>query len=692
MTEKIKPIHVERGAYVYVRQSSIQQVRHHKEGQRRQYALVKRAEQLGFSRVCVVDDDMGRSGSGHQERPGFGRLLAAVCQGIVGAVFSLEASRLARNNRDWHHLIDLCALTDTLLLDEDGIYDPASLNDRLLLGLKGTMSEFELSLFKQRAQEARKQKIARGCVMWELPVGFVRTEDDGIEVIADRQVQEAIRGVFAKFRQLGSARQVTLWYREEQIPLPEVTPGTRGYELKWRLPTSTRTRQILSNPTYAGAFAWGKTGTRTQVRDGRGVKSRGKKSLEDWMVLILEHHSGYISWDEYMQNQKTLKDNIATRTERSGAAKNGCALLSGLIRCGRCGRMLHVLYSGTGGRVPRYICQGGRTQRGSASCLSLGALCIDRQVSRAVLEAIEPAGIEAALLAAQQASDRDNEKRKALELALEKARYQAERARRQYDCMEPENRLVAAELETRWNKSLKTVAELESRLYDLDDCVVVTDSDRERLLELGDDLQNLWNHQGASATLKKRILRVVLKEIIINVAEDASWYILHLHWAGGVHTQLRVPRNGTGQHRHVTDRDVVDLVRELAKVCTDQQIAAVLNRLGYKTGKGNTWRSSRVFSLRNGNKIPSQKRSNEWLTLQQTAQVLQVSNRTVERLIKQEVLPARQVVQCAPWVIERRDLARSEVKEAIRAIHERRKRPPASDKQRQFSFKFNEVR
>ena len=254
MSTKINSTHLQRAAYVYIRQSSGHQVRYHQESQRRQYALVERARTLGFADVVTIDEDLGRSGTGLQERPGFTHLLAAVCQGRVGAVLALEASRLARNSRDWHHLIDLCALTETLLLDADGVYDPRQLNDRLLLGMKGSMAEYELGLLRQRAREAFEQKIRRGHAMWEVPVGFVRTEDDRIEKSADRQVQHAIAGVFTQFRVLGSARQTTLWYRDAQLPLPEVSPGTAGHEILWRLPSGHRINQILTNPCSAGAL------------------------------------------------------------------------------------------------------------------------------------------------------------------------------------------------------------------------------------------------------------------------------------------------------------------------------------------------------------------------------------------------------------------------------------------------------
>jgi DNA invertase Pin-like site-specific DNA recombinase len=273
MSEKVKAQHLERGAYVYVRQSTPYQVRNNLESKERQYALEGRAQQLGFSKVVVIDEDLGRSGSGIQERPGFGRLLASVCQGLAGAVFALEASRLARNNRDWHHLVDLCALTETLLIDCDGIYDPRQLNDRLVLGLKGTMSEFELGLLRQRAREAFEQKVRRGFALWEVPVGFIRTEEGQIEKTPDRQVQQAVVSVFRKFQQLGSARQATIWFREEQILVPKTKPGTAGQEVTWGVPSSGRIRQMLKNPCYAGTFAYGKTAARTRIEEGRARQS-----------------------------------------------------------------------------------------------------------------------------------------------------------------------------------------------------------------------------------------------------------------------------------------------------------------------------------------------------------------------------------------------------------------------------------
>ena len=569
MTEKIRPDHLRRTAYVYVRQSSAHQVRHHQESRQRQYALADRARALGFAETVVIDEDQGKSGSGRQERSGFGHLLTAVCQGQAGAVFALEASRLARNNRDWYHLIDLCALTDTLILDGDGVYDPRGLNDRLLLGLKGSMAEFEIGLLRQRAREAFEQKIQRGHALWELPVGFVRTEEDLVEKIADRQVQAAIASVFRKFREFGSARQTTLWYHDQRIPLPHVRPGTGSSDIIWQLPTAHRLYQIVKNPIYAGALAYGKTAAKTVVEDQRArtASTRRRTPPEEWTILLRDNHAGYISWDEYLANQRILEANVARRGGTTpGAAKRGPALLAGLLRCGRCGRKLFVAYSGRGGRVPRYACAGSRTGQGPTTCLSLGGVTIEQAVTDQVIEAIQPVGIEASLTAVDQLDHTHTEQRRALELALEKARYQAQRAERQYHTVDPANRLVAGELEVRWDDALVRVGQLEADLVALADTqTVLTPEQRQHVLELGNDLPALWHHPHASPDLKKRILRTVLHEIVIDTDEAPREHVLHLHWQGGVHTQLRVPCNRTGHRRVRTDRTAIDLIRSLRK-------------------------------------------------------------------------------------------------------------------------------
>lgn len=686
MSEKIQSTHRKRVACVYVRQSTMTQVRHNHESRQRQYALAERAKGLGFARVRVIDDDLGRSGSGTQERPGFARLVATVCAGEAGAVLALEASRLARNNRDWHHLIDLCAMTSTLLIDHDGVYDPALLNDRLLLGLKGTMSEFELNLLRQRAQESLRRMIARGEVLSQVAIGYVRTERNGIEMTPDLRVREAIHGLFAKFRETGSVRQTLLWYRQSQIPLPTWSAASGNREVVWQLPVYNRIHSILKNPVYAGAFVHGRRRTRTVVVDGRARKTQGHNvPLAQWEVVIHDHHEAYVDWETFLANQDQIQTNIGELGRAGaghGAAKAGPALLAGLLRCGRCGRKLHVGYSGNGGRVPRYFCRGAHLNHGTDWCISFGGLRADNAVTRQVLQTLVGSGVEASLAAWSQLRHQKDEQSRALGLALQQARYESQRARKQYDAVDPDNRLVAGELERRWNGSLAKVAELEARLHDLQTGQEeVGEAERQRLLELGQDLSRLWEHPATTAALKKRLLRAVLEEIVVNVSNDPPRIHLRLHWSGGVHTDLKVAKNATGHHRHCTDRNVIELARQLAKVCDDGTIAAILNRLGYRTGHGNTWTLTRVKTMRSHHRISAfnKDESRPWVTLDQAAKELGVGRHVMRTLIRRGTLPARQVVRCAPWVIERADLQSPAVQEAALTVKNGQRLPCHKD-------------
>jgi excisionase family DNA binding protein len=690
VNDKITPQHLDRGAYVYVRQSSGHQVRHHHQGRQRQYDLAGRARELGFTRVEVIDDDQGKTGSGMVERPGFAMLLSAVCSGQAGAVFALEASRLARNNRDWHHLIDLCALTDTLIVDGEGVYDPRQVNDRLLLGLKGTMSEFELSLFRQRAREAFEMKVAAGHAMWEVPVGFTRDELDRVEKIADRQVQAAIESVFKRVRELGSARQTAFWYRDNKTPLPEVVRGTRGKNIAWRLPTESRIRQILKNPCYAGALAYGRTEAKVVVQDGRARKSstRNRKPQEKWKVLLFDNHDGYITWQEFQENLSMLQSNAGSREPRGQAAvKKGSALLGGLLRCSHCGRKLFVGY-GKNKTQPRYLCHGGRQSRGNASCQSLGGVGVDRAVADVVLEAIRPAGIEAAIEAMKQLDGEHDERRRLRELSLEKARYEVDRARRQYDEVDPANRLVASELESRWNAALQRAAELEQELdAATHERPELSEQQQVRLLELSRDLPALWSHASASADLKKRILRTVLEEIMIGDDESRTHHLLVLHWKGGVHTELSVVRNKPGKKYCETSVTALELIEELSKVCSDQTIAATLNRLGFKTGAGKTWRLHSVHNARYHHRLKNYRPENAWVTVEQAATELGVSHTVIRRLIREGTLPAAQVVASTPWIITRESLTLSSVESEVAAVRNGRQLPKRDSQQAEFPFK-----
>ena len=388
---KITADHLGRGAFVYIRQSTADQLLHNPESRRRQYGLADRARQLGWTTVEVIDDDLGRSGGGIN-RPGFERLLAAICEGRVGAVFAIEASRLARNGRDWHTLIEFCGLVGTVIVDEDGIYDPRHPNDRLLLGMKGTMSELELSLFRQRSQEALKQKARRGALFLGVAAGYVRAGRDRIEKDPDQRVQDALSLVFAKFAELQSVRQVHVWLRDEGIALPVACHrAAEGRSIVWRLPLYNTVHNILTNPVYAGAYAFGRTMSKVSVEDGRKRVKRGlRRPLAEWDVLLKDQHEGYISWSEFERNQRVIADNATGKGSAAvrGAVRRGELLLAGLLRCGHCGRKLYVGY---GGKAGRYYCQGALVNHGTERCISFGGLRADHAVGSG-----GSAGLEAA--------------------------------------------------------------------------------------------------------------------------------------------------------------------------------------------------------------------------------------------------------------------------------------------------------
>jgi len=552
-----------------------------------------------------------------------------------------------------------------------------------VLCLKGTMSEFEISLLRQRALEAHRQKVRRGKVLTLVPVGYVRTEDDGMEITPDRQVQDAVRGIFHKFCELGSIRQVLLWYRNEKLMIPTLGEQSGHRKVVWTMPVYPSLLLMLKNPTYGGAFVHGRRQTRTTVIDGRARKTRGHpRPQQQWEVFIPNHHAGYITWEQYMENQRQIEANAgwSGRLQRAtGAPKAGPALLAGLMRCGVCGRPLHVKYSVTSrSRVPRYECRGDRKQCQVQRCLGFGGARVDQAVVAEVLEAIRPVGIQAALDAWDQGQNVEDEKERALKLALDKARYEANRIERQYEATEPENRLVAAELEKRWNAALTHVADLETRLADAKSkAAPLGEEQRQQLLTLGEDLERLWDHPACPTSLKKRVLRTVLKEIIATEVGNPPQIFLKLHWAGGVHTELALRKNQQGYHNRVNSREVIDLVRELAQVCDDSAIVGILNRLGYRTGNENTWNEKRLQHVRHSNGIPTcpPPEQRNWVTMSQAAVHFKVSLMVVRRMIAQKILPARQVVKCAPWVIERAHLELPAVRKEVRRVHEGRRCP-----------------
>ncbi len=656
---KITADHLARRACVYIRQSTPDQVQHNLESKRRQYALVDRARALGWQDIDVIDDDLGISGSG-THRPGFERLLTALCDGQVGAVFSIEASRLARNGRDWHTLLDFCSVVGALLIDAEATYDPRLTNDRLLLGMKGTISEMEVASFRERAQAALLQKAQRGALVRRAPIGYVKGTDDRIEKDPDARVASTIDLIFRKFAEFGSARQVYFWLDQQHIQLPVVRGSEEVREIVWQPARYHAVLSVLKNPAYAGVYAYGRSKTVVRLDAGqKRVRRQVRRRREDWAVLILDHHEGYINWEVYQSNQTMIANNDNARGNAvRGSIKHGEALLAGLLRCGHCGAKLLAQYPSPG--VIRYQCSGYILNRDHACCVMFGGLRADHLVSEQLLQSLAPLGIEAAIEAIESLKGASDERIQQKALALEHARYEVTRARRQYDAVDPANRLVAAELESRWNQALTTQAQIEAEVATLKQSrqLPLTDDQKRELLSFARDLPRLWDDPQGLPEHKKRLLRIALKEISATCQDETIRLILH--WQGGDHTQIEFQKIRTGRHRYVTDDDLVEIVRMLARIEPDARIASILNRNERRTVHGQSWTAKRICSLRHNHEIPvykeGERQARGEMSVSETAAALGVTPTTVLRLIRLKQLPASQACVSAPWILRRADV------------------------------------
>jgi DNA invertase Pin-like site-specific DNA recombinase len=657
---------LQRKAVVYVRQSTPQQVQANLESQRRQYELVDVARRRGFTNVEVIHDDLGRTASGAVERPGFNRLVAALCAGEVGAVLCLDASRLSRNGRDWHHLLELCGLVEARVIDLDGVYDPCRPNDRLLLGLKGSISEFELGVIRSRMYDAARSKARRGELRISTPIGYSWDRHVGLGLDPDRRLQEVIRLVFQKFRELGSARQALLWMASENIHFPYPSDGRTLTSFEWRPIRYRNVIAILKNPFYAGVYAYGKSEKRTEIVDGRARKSHGHhKSMDAWEVFIKDHHEGYISWAEYERNQTVLASNAYGRTGDTKSSRGGRALLAGLICCARCGRRLHVVYTGRSPR-PVYRCDTPNLQLGRKRCFGFGGKRIDDAVAGEMLRAVAPMAIEAAREAERMLREEDQDRRRIADLELRQAQYDASLAERRYAACDPDNRLIAAQLEKTWEATLQRVEACRQRLNDMQSPEV--GQQLPDLTGLADDLAAAWKAPKTTMRTRQRLVRALITEIVADVDEAAGEIVLVIHWKGGQHSELRVKKPKTGEHGCGTPEQALAVMRAMAGRWSDQDIAASLNRMRMPTGHGKTWTAHRVGSVRRVNGIHgylSAEKDGEWLTLRDAATRLGVSHHQVRKLIKAGILASGQIMPEAPHQIRAADLDSEHVAVAL---------------------------
>jgi DNA invertase Pin-like site-specific DNA recombinase len=670
---KIKPEHLARKAIVYLRQSSDKQVRQNTESQLLQYAVAERVRALGWKQVEIINSDLGSSaGIASVQREGFERVLSLVALGEVGIVGSRDVSRLSRTNKDWCRLLEVCQIFGTLIADEQQIYDLNYLDDQLVLGIKGTLSVVELKVLRQRLLAGQESKARRGELFKRLPIGYARDAVGKVALHPDRRVCEAIQLVFTKFRELWSVRQTFQWFRDHDVDLP--ANPIQGTGLVWKIPSQSLIRDILCNPFYAGAYVWARRPVTTRLVDGRLEKRQGAmRSAEECRVFIRDHHVGYIDWVTYEENRRIVRRNSVNRDgdESMAAIRAGQGLLVGLLRCGHCGRKLHVRYWGGRGTNARYLCKGDFDD-GGQYCIGFGGGSVDRRVGQELLKVIAPFGVEASLRAIEELSANGAAQRVALSRKLEQLVYEAKKAFEQYDAVDARNRLAASELERRWNGKLEEIEAVKQRLSSLDAQRHSLSIEEEiRIRSMGDRFAEVWQSSHCHPTFKKMVFRTAIEEIIVRTDQDKKSLELVIHWNGGAHTQLAMerPRSAT---ETATPMEALDIIRCMAVHYGDDQIASVLNRRGYSTGKGKRWNQTHVATARRNHSIAGQKRALpdlERVSLSQAARICGVSHRTIERLVEAGLLKREQVTLRAPWEIRRGDLDAAPIRRIIDRLH-----------------------
>jgi len=597
---KIHNTHCERTAFVYVRQSTWLQVSENRESTERQYNLRERAIALGWpaSRVEVIDEDQGRSGSTATFRTGFQRLAAEVGLGKVGIVLMLEASRLARNNSDWYRLIEICGISGTLIADESGVYNPREPNDRLLLGVKGTLSEAELFTLRTRLYEGRWNKARKGLLRFPLPVGYVLAADGSWVLDPDTQVRERLSYVFDSFRRLGVVRAVVHDLRRQGLELPTRVTTREAYgSLIWKEPTLSAVVRILHNPAYTGAYVYGRSEYFSERRSPKTGKAAAHvRNVAQWPVRIPEHHPAYIGWEEFMKNQEQLRQNWG-HDENRGVPREGRALLQGIVYCGICGRKMSVQNrSVKESRSPSYVCVHGYQNGEEKSCQCMTSRPIDAAVVEAFLAALSPVNVRVATQVVNQIEQELASQRRQRELQLEQARYEARLAERQYDAVDPSNRLVAAELERRWDEKLERVTELERAFAQAEGGAgwKLTAEERAAITDLSRDLPAIWCADTTTNQERKQLLRMAIETVQVDGSSQAGQIEVQIRWRSGTITSLNVKRTARGECPLKTPEEAVSRIHKMASRRTYAEIATALNRAGLRSAFGRRFTSQHV--------------------------------------------------------------------------------------------------
>jgi DNA invertase Pin-like site-specific DNA recombinase len=628
--QKVKATHLKRNAYLYIRQSTLRQVFENSESTKRQYDLRQRAIALGWpeDRIIVIDNDLGQSGASAADREGFQRLVTEVSLGRAGIVLGLEVSRLARNNTDWHRLLEICALADTLILDEDGIYDPSHFNDRLLLGLKGTMSEAELHVLRARLQGGIHNKARRGELMIKPPIGLLYNSDGVLVLDPDKQVQQSLRLLFETFRHTGSATATVKVFRKQGLLFPRRVPGgPQKGDLVWGAVGHCQVLRILHNPRYAGAYVFGRHHSRKTV-DGRSRIVPVPR--EEWETLIPGAHAGYLSWEDYEQNQKRLHESAQAMgsDRRKSPAREGPALLQGLILCGRCGDRMTVRYHVRHGRLcPDYVCQREGIEHAQPVCQQVPGSGIDEAISTLLIEAVSPVALEVALSVQQELQSRLEEADSLRLKQVERAQYEADLARRRYMRVEPEHRLVADSLEAEWNNKLRALAETQQQRerHRQQDRQALSDQQRAAILALAADFPRLWRDTNTPDRERKRMTRLLLEDVTVL---RSDMIVLQIRFKGGAARTLTLPLPPNAWQQRATSPEVVRDIDRMLEDNTDGQIAAILNERGIRSGEGKRFSRTIVARIRRDYSLTARYdrlRAAGMLTVQEMAAVLGVT-------------------------------------------------------------------